>query len=600
MSALYQEEHQRKGLNVTLTTINTRFDCGVCSGNFPLGDLFFTTVDLKLTPCCQSCQDADFGACGSCAKRTAKNNIEVIVLKSHETIEVCSDCKKSKLAPCRGCEEIEYKHLLKTVGRHELCRSCESEFSHCEKCENLCQNALLTDNCCSYCMANMVRSYYTKVEGVLSDPFMRDDDGRKVFYNKGVPGHAVLPRGSNPPVITNASKQGAERFFGIELEVELNYDFDLTRDRVAKRVHDCFPNPFIICKHDGSLKDGGNGGFEIVSAPATYKRHLKEWEMFFSEFQEKGLLSSFFTQNCGMHIHVSRASLSSLQIGKIVNFITHPNNRKFIRTIAQRGSNRYNNYTKAKRVSDVPFMSKRKGRVVYPPWIHAEGHYTAVNLSGDNTIEIRIFKGTLKKESFFKNIEFVSALVDFCETGVASVKDMGDASKFCSFVEKFSGQYPYLFAFLVERELCKPKGKLIEKRRRRRRRKKAVCKSIPEAPAPAPAPPPAPVAPVESAAADTVNFSALPEEYTFVPAPPPVASRPLPLNVFRFTVPTRSPAPAPPPRFDSRRNPSGIASDFICVVNDSVCYLRGIDINPINLSGPQVQSHSDGSINSNE
>jgi len=43
------------------------------------------------------------------------------------------------------------------------------------------------------------------------------------------------------------------------------------------------------------------------------------------------------------------------------------------------------------------------------------GHsrYTAINICNTNTIEIRIFRGTLAPGSFFKNIEFCAALFEF-------------------------------------------------------------------------------------------------------------------------------------------------------------------------------------------
>ena len=41
------------------------------------------------------------------------------------------------------------------------------------------------------------------------------------------------------------------------------------------------------------------------------------------------------------------------------------------------------------------------------------GRYTAVNLENRSTYEVRIFKGTLKPESFHKNLEFVKSAYDY-------------------------------------------------------------------------------------------------------------------------------------------------------------------------------------------
>jgi hypothetical protein len=456
----------------------TNFRCGICTKEFGLDYALFTTVNHKLTVCCTKCQDRDFGTCKCCDTRMPIFDLSEIKVKGKNT-SVCRGCRTTLYVSCHDCGNFDLiKDSKKFNGNRWYCSTCTKQYHECTGCHGAFKGNQLVDTLCNRCMQGMVKGYHTKIDQIIPDYLMRDEDGRKSFYNKGVPGHALLPRGDNTSIMQNASSQGAERFFGVELEVEYDYNSKLDRNRAAKRVYDCFPRPFIVIKHDSSLKDQGQGGFEIVSAPATYKRHIKEWEQLFATYPEKSLLSSYFTDHCGMHIHVSRASLSTLQIGKIVSFICHPNNRKFIRQIAQRQSNKYNNFTIAKKVSDIPFY--KKTGMHKPAWIAQEQHHTAVDINHEQTIEIRIFKGTLKKEAFFKNIEFVAALCDWCETGIASVCDVGDVDKFCQFVEKYAKQYPNLFAFLVERGYCKAKGKLTQKKRRRRRTKVADVKATAE------------------------------------------------------------------------------------------------------------------------
>lgn len=455
----------------------TKFTCGVCANEFALDALHFTTNNRKIVSCCPNCLDKDFGLCVSCDSRMPVLDLYEILVKK-EPKKVCRGCRTTKYIQCVDCAGHDLINDSRQFNQRWYCGSCAAKYEECTGCHGAFRSNQLIDNMCNHCLKGMVKTYHTKIEQIIPDFLMRDEDGRKSFYNKGVPGHALIPRGNRPAVMQNANRQGSERFFGVELEVEFNSNQNLDRNRVAKRVNDCFPRPFIITKHDSSLKDKGLGGFEIVSAPATYKRHLKEWEQFFATYQEKSLLSSFFTDSCGMHVHVSKDSLSTLQIGKIVSFICHPNNRRFIRQVAQRSSNKYNNFTISKKVSDVPFFKRSIGANTQPAWIRQEMHHTAVDIQNPHTVEIRIFKGTLKKEAFFKNIEFVAALCDWCETGVASVCDVGEVPKFCQYVEKFSNQYPHLFAFLVERGYCRAKGKLVEKKRRRRRSKTAKARNI--------------------------------------------------------------------------------------------------------------------------
>src|SRR4051812_47009139 len=99
-------------------------------------------------------------------------------------------------------------------------------------------------------------------------------------------------------------------FFGVELEVEVDSDFQ--RAERAERVIKSLPSNFAIAKKDGSVKKG----FEICSCPASLQYHSTAWDKFFEKATHG--LRGFSGENCGMHVHVSRASLSSLQIGKIV------------------------------------------------------------------------------------------------------------------------------------------------------------------------------------------------------------------------------------------------------------------------------------------
>jgi hypothetical protein len=218
-------------------------------------------------------------------------------------------------------------------------------------------------------------------------------------------------------------------FFGVELEVEVK-DFD--KEDKAHQITDVV-NGFAITKHDGSL----NYGFEICSSPASLDYHENVWNGFFKEEILEGL-KAFGTTTAGMHVHISRAPLSDLQIGKIISFIHNPENAKFIRRIAQRDSNKYNDYSKVKKVSSA-----------HDKYLINEARYTAVNLLNKNTVEIRIFKSNLKRESFLKNIEFCAALTAFTWVANCSIKEAQSWRMFAKFVRKNRKFYPRLYSYLV-------------------------------------------------------------------------------------------------------------------------------------------------------
>jgi len=246
-------------------------------------------------------------------------------------------------------------------------------------------------------------------------------------------------------------------FLGVELEVEVARDY--SRQDKAADVSDVFGS-FAITKHDSSIAHG----FEICSSPASLDYHTLAWNRFFNDEDTLDGLRAFNTKTCGIHIHISRAPLSSLQIGKMVVFIHNPENRKFIQRIAQRESNRYNNYVDGRKLTDATPKNCVKFQ-----------RHTAVNLLNPATVEIRIFKSNLSQSSFLKNLEFCQALVDFTWPGAHSVSESKQWKNFTRFVNKRRKAYPHLHAYLVEykfiiphrrpkitEEIIKPEPKPVE------------------------------------------------------------------------------------------------------------------------------------------
>lgn len=268
-------------------------------------------------------------------------------------------------------------------------------------------------------------------------------------------------------------------YMGVELEVvrhknakidvclnvikDLNKDFDVNLKNYS----------FAILKFDGSVP----GGFEIVSAPATLKAHHKMWDKFFNNSAKD--LRSFSNPNTGMHVHVSRATFTDSgdivhgkrpqgHLGRLINFYNKASNRGFIERMAGRNQSSYSNFH-PKKVTAV-FTGASIGE-----------RYQAINLIPTNTIEVRIFKGNVKKEGFMKNIEFVHASVEFTRqagygiTGKINTKAMPDKNpknttgvedcrhldhkEFIKWMLKPENiaTYPYLSRWLQSRELIQSK-----------------------------------------------------------------------------------------------------------------------------------------------
>jgi hypothetical protein len=153
-------------------------------------------------------------------------------------------------------------------------------------------------------------------------------------------------------------------------------------------------------KHDGSLDDGG---FEIVSHPETLKsihKNIKLIEIlkwltkndFDSEDEENG--------KCGLHVHINKAILEDLDITKLRLFFKV--NEKQLQLFSKREGE--SNYAK---------FEKRDIKAI----IHGESEsdrYNAINLnSSRDTIELRLFRGSLDYERILSVLEFSDAIVRF-------------------------------------------------------------------------------------------------------------------------------------------------------------------------------------------
>lgn len=236
-----------------------------------------------------------------------------------------------------------------------------------------------------------------------------------------------------------------KRRFGVELEVliaELSKkEKYIGHSPLVQQEADNYGKYFkdwAFYKSDGSL----NGmGFEIVTIPLTRNEQFTKWNSdLFKSLSEKLVSYEAYENCCGMHVHVSRENLTLLQIGKVLRFIHNKNNRIFIKKIAQRHETDYAEFKSKKRFADVkPKVLKNK--------------YDALNLGHAETIEFRLFKGTLNYEAFHKNIEFCDAILDFCASCNASIEESLLWWNFTNFVEKNKKYYQFLWSYLVKKEI---------------------------------------------------------------------------------------------------------------------------------------------------
>jgi hypothetical protein len=232
----------------------------------------------------------------------------------------------------------------------------------------------------------------------------------------------------------------------------LGVEFELvTRARMSDAVEDVrsqLGEEYCICKNDGSLPDGG---FEIVTAPRALDEHIKR----FSEWNVSSDYSAWKNGRCGMHVHIDSRAFTSLTLGKFIMLINTEANAEFIRKIAGRHplmDAQARSYCRTEMQSELTNPSKAlKSKNT--------DRYTMVNIANlkraeakrlgvpsydsgrYNTVELRIYRASLKKERLLAQLEFTHAAVMFCR--VASMRDL-DGVSFLKWLKTTDNRYPHL------------------------------------------------------------------------------------------------------------------------------------------------------------
>ena len=231
---------------------------------------------------------------------------------------------------------------------------------------------------------------------------------------------------------------------GVEFEMVTSGYISEAVEDVRKQLGE----DYCICKSDGSLPDGG---LEIVTAPRGLDEHIAN----FKGWNISSAYSAWKNGRCGMHVHIDSRAFTSLTLGKFIMLMNAESNAEFIRKIAGRHplmDSQARSYCRTETQSELTNPSKAlKGK--------SSDRYTIVNIANlkrdeakrlgvplydhgrYNTVELRIFRASLKKERLLAQIEFTHAAVMFCR--VASMRDL-DGVSFLKWLKTTDNRYPHL------------------------------------------------------------------------------------------------------------------------------------------------------------
>ncbi|WP_072500574.1 hypothetical protein [Olsenella phocaeensis] len=193
-------------------------------------------------------------------------------------------------------------------------------------------------------------------------------------------------------------------YLGVELETVIDNDADAAED-FAVRLCDVlgYGEDTLECKHDGSLDEGG---CEIVTQPMTPRAHLERpmWaEITRAALDAHG--TSHGAGCCGLHVHISRDYFKGADwaCACIMARLLTSQHRAWVKF-----SRRHNFcYCEFPDLSDTSFDTA----VGY-----MRGKYSYVSCHCPATIEIRLWRGTLKLQTLRATIEATAALAYIART----------------------------------------------------------------------------------------------------------------------------------------------------------------------------------------
>ena len=272
----------------------------------------------------------------------------------------------------------------------------------------------------------------------------------------------------------------ARRYFGIELEQEFG---DEDPEWCAEEAWTYVPTlkDVSIWKSDGSL----NNGAELVSIPLS----LDKWRMDDNPVKQlcehkgwRAISRSHNTTTCGLHIHVSRASMTETTVAKLVVLFNEASAFDLLSLIARRKlSSAYCVSSKKLWHSSVNPRARDQREARYysstpttrvPAWQMARpacliekrqypqgGRYTPVNLPNNGkTIEFRIFRGSLKWTTVLASIEFCDAAISYASSHGPSKMTGPDFERWLRF-SVTRNTYPALRDYLESRGILATRSK---------------------------------------------------------------------------------------------------------------------------------------------
>ena len=387
------------------------FFCEECENYYSSDD--FEDVEVDGSTLCESCleglvENCEVFYCEDCEEYHYNSNGVYVVNIDRM---VCGQCIawSSNYGRCNDCGDYYTIDCLTEVrGGDYVCRDClEYNYSHCPVCDEWVSDSEydMDNDICERC-AESRRDNMLYLNAVRMG--YHDDWNRPAlkWFGRALPSWNGRMRGIGLEIECDAPRSGME----LDMQSALNDVCAVMGDRV-------------FFEYDCSLSNAVGKGFEMITQPHTVEEFYEvPWAECFDAITRHGW-SAHDAGTCGLHVHFSREMFGEDEdtqddnIAKLIQFfelyyddivkvsrrtLDCDGNVHYARKCGYKGKTQLKNYAKHKSC----------------------GHYSAVNIGNDYTVEIRIMRGTLKIETFMACMDFLLTIVrNSCRIGWSDATD---------------------------------------------------------------------------------------------------------------------------------------------------------------------------------
>lgn len=348
---------------------------------------------------------------------------------------VCDSC----VIMCMKCEDVftvddEYN----TVEGELWCQGCLNNDAHwCDICDNYFTGYTYgtddsSDVMCERCYENNTtyceHCDTTYLNGCDYNHDDEDDDSRTIHD------YSYRP----DPSFHSSEDEQTRLYFGIEIETEVRGGDYSDRRLAAEYAYKLEMEGLAYLKSDGSLECG----FEIVTHPLSHSYFMNDASSLWNtigKLKTDYSMMAWGTKTCGLHIHISRAGFTGGSHQHRFLQLVY-NNKDFYEVLAGRSSS---HWAKFDDIIDENGKKSFKGKFDQRS---GSDRYSAVNTNNRQTLEMRIFRGSLNTRFIKSCIDLAHASVEF--TRVMSVPEVRghklDCINLIQYIRERAELYPSL------------------------------------------------------------------------------------------------------------------------------------------------------------